>query len=82
MFVKKLKTHNSVSINIFQKIVILMKLCTIILYDQTGHSRQYGQWPLDANQNNAVITHSEYVIFISFPLQQELLERASLFRYT
>jgi hypothetical protein len=27
-------------------------------------------------------THSEYVVLIAFPLQQWLLERASLLRYT
>jgi len=30
----------------------------------------------------AKITHSEYTIIISFPLQQWLRERASLLRYT
>ena len=32
--------------------------------------------------NKATNTHSEYVIFIAFPLQQWLQERASLLRYT
>jgi len=30
----------------------------------------------------AADTHSEYIILIAFPLQQWLLERASLLRYT
>jgi hypothetical protein len=30
----------------------------------------------------ATYTHSEYVLFIAFPLQQWLHERASLLRYT
>jgi hypothetical protein len=30
----------------------------------------------------AANTHSEYVIFIAFPLQQRLHERASMLRYT
>jgi hypothetical protein len=32
--------------------------------------------------NKAIDTHSEYVIFIAFPQQQWLLERASVLRYT
>jgi len=32
--------------------------------------------------NNTTNTHSEYVIFLAFPLQQWLGERASMLRYT
>ena len=32
--------------------------------------------------NKAANTHSEYIILISFPQQQFLLERASMLRYT
>jgi len=40
-----------------------MRLRTILLYDQTGHSRQYGPCAWHVNQRKAVNTHSEYVIF-------------------
>jgi hypothetical protein len=32
--------------------------------------------------NNFLDTHSQYVIFITFPLRQRLNERASILRYT
>ena len=32
--------------------------------------------------NKTTNTHSEYVIFLAFPLQQWLRERASMLRYT
>ena len=35
-----------------------------------------------ANAHCMLDTHSEYVIFIDFPLQQWLHERASMLRYT
>jgi len=50
-----------------------MRLGTTLLYDQTGHSRQYGPCTLHASQRKAVITHSEYVIFNYFPLQELLV---------
>jgi hypothetical protein len=37
---------------------------------------------LHAGLRRATNTHSEYVIFIAFPLQQWLHERASRLRYT
>jgi len=43
-----------------------MRLCTIISYVQTGHRKRYGPCAILAGQRKAVITHSEYVIFIYF----------------
>ena len=47
-----------------------MKLCTILFYDQTGDRQQYGPCAILTDQRKAVMTHSEYVIFIYFPLQK------------
>ena len=66
IFITKLETHNSISINIFQKIVMFMRLCTIISYDQTGQRYRYGPCAILAVQRKAVIKHLEYVIFIYF----------------
>jgi hypothetical protein len=82
IFIAKLETHNSSSMNIFQKIVMFMRWCTIISYGQTGHRKRYVPCTVLAGHRKAVITHSEYVIYIYFPLQKWQLESDFLLRYT
>jgi len=43
-----------------------MKLCTILFYDQTGHTQLYGPCAILTDQRKALMTHSEYVIFFLF----------------
>jgi len=49
---------------------MFIELCTIIFYDQAGVRQQYGPCAGLTNKRKAVMTHSEYVIFIYFPLQK------------
>ena len=49
----------------FSEYFAYMRLCTIILYDHSGHRCLYGPFTFHAQQRNAIITHSEYIIFTS-----------------
>jgi len=68
--------------NFFAKIVPFMRYGGKIRYSQTGHGWQYNMaHVLCMLDNEGRDTHSEYVIFIAFPLQW-LHERASKLGYT
>ena len=64
IFIVILKAHNSISIYIFQKIVILMKWCTILSYYQNVHKWLYDPCTILVFQRKVVITHSVHVICI------------------
>jgi hypothetical protein len=70
IFIENLKTHNLRSIKIFERILMVMRLCTIILYDQIGQKKLYGPLAILVLQRKAVIIHSKCVILIYFPLQK------------
>jgi len=69
------------SIIFFSKMVSFMGYCEKIFYSPTDHMTIWGirtaQWITKATN-----THSQYVIFICFPLQQGLHERGLILRYS
>jgi len=58
-----------------------MRKCTKVVQSGAGHRRQYDAYTLHATYLKLQI-HSGCVLFIAFPLQQWLHERASMLRYT
>jgi len=75
--------------NILRSIYIyIFKSCrlwdNVEKYCRAGHRPQMTIWRMRISCwiPKSTNTHSEYVTLIAFPLQQRLLERASMLRYT
>ena len=80
--VEQIKTHILCSVAFFSKIVSFMRQCGKIRQSGAG-IRQYGAYALHGGYLSLQThTHTQYVMFIVFPLQQWLHERASLLHYT
>ena len=77
--VEKIKTHILYSVTFFYEIVPFMRQCGKNIVEW-GRS-QMAIWRIAYWIPKATEAHSEYVIFIAFPLQKLLHERASIQRY-
>jgi hypothetical protein len=79
--VEKIKSHILYSVTFFSKIVLFMRYCGNILWNQRGYVVIWCMhivcWVTKATN-----THSDCVIFIAFPLQQWLHEHASMLHHT